>query len=352
MNNNKLITVSVAAYNSENVLRRCLDSFIIPEIMDAVEVIIVNDGSSDKTSEIAHYYQQKWPNTFIVIDKDDKGYGSTINISIEKASGKYFKTVDADDYVDGVGLKDLISTLVDTDVDLIFSPFFVEYINKKNIEVKSCLPSKYADYKEYALQEIGLEDCVDLEMHGMTFKTALLKKSSYRLDENCFYVDAEYVIYYTSSARTYMKTKKPIYVYRIGASNQSMALINMQRRRNEHLKVVRSLLNFWNSCEKSLIGNQKELIFTRINFAVLTQYRIILSLKNPKISRKEMIYFDKELKMQSTKIYTKSIEIGKKMNSGTAKLIYFFRLINFRFYELVQPIVRNKIFNDKKDDIF
>ena len=97
--NNKLLTISIAAYNVEQYLKKCLDSFIEPSIMSQLEVLIVNDGSKDSTLEIAREYEKKYPDTFKAIDKPNGGHGSTINTAIENATGKYFKVIDSDDCV-------------------------------------------------------------------------------------------------------------------------------------------------------------------------------------------------------------------------------------------------------------
>ena len=88
----KILSVSIASYNVEKFIRKALDSCCIPEIMDRLEVIVVNDGSTDSTLEIAREYETKYPETFRVIDKKNGGYGSTVNASIRVAAGRYFRS--------------------------------------------------------------------------------------------------------------------------------------------------------------------------------------------------------------------------------------------------------------------
>ena len=80
----------------EKYLNKCLDSLIV-ENMNLLEVLIINDGSKDNSSNIAHVYENKYPNTFRVIDKENGNYGSCINRGIKEAKGKYIKVLDADD---------------------------------------------------------------------------------------------------------------------------------------------------------------------------------------------------------------------------------------------------------------
>lgn len=75
----KVLSVVVPTYNSENYLRTNLDSFCIDEIMDCIEVLIINDGSTDKSLSIAMEYEEKYPDTFRVISKENGGHGSGID---------------------------------------------------------------------------------------------------------------------------------------------------------------------------------------------------------------------------------------------------------------------------------
>ena len=68
----KILTIVIPTYNMQDYLRRCLDSLIVPEEqMQRLEVLVVNDGSEDNSSAIAHEYQDKYPDTFRVVDKEN-----------------------------------------------------------------------------------------------------------------------------------------------------------------------------------------------------------------------------------------------------------------------------------------
>ena len=93
----KTLSIVIPAYNVEKFLNNTLDSFVEDSVLADIEVLIVDDGSKDKTAEIGNVYAQKYPNTFRVISKENGGHGSTINVGIREAVGKYFKVVDGDD---------------------------------------------------------------------------------------------------------------------------------------------------------------------------------------------------------------------------------------------------------------
>ncbi len=108
----KLLTISIAAYNVEGYIRNTLDSLIVPEILDKLEVFIVDDGGNDNTLQIAREYESKYPETFHAVHKENGGYGSTVNYSIAHATGKYFKLLDGDDWYLSRNLKRLISCFI------------------------------------------------------------------------------------------------------------------------------------------------------------------------------------------------------------------------------------------------
>ena len=94
----KILTIIIPSYNMEKYLPKCLGSLIVaPELMERIEVIVVNDGSTDRTSEIAHEFAANYPQTFKVIDKSNGHYGSCINTALPIAVGTYIKILDADD---------------------------------------------------------------------------------------------------------------------------------------------------------------------------------------------------------------------------------------------------------------
>ena len=120
----KILTIVIPTYNMQNYLRRCLDSLIVsPELMGFLEVLVVNDGSKDNSSAIAHEYQEKHPDTFRVIDKENGNYGSCVNRGLAEAQGKYIKVLDADDWFDTKNFEAFMQFLENNDTDLVISDF-------------------------------------------------------------------------------------------------------------------------------------------------------------------------------------------------------------------------------------
>lgn len=120
----KILTIVIPTYNMQDYLRRCLDSLIVSdEQMSLLEVLIINDGSKDSSSAIAHEYQNKYPATFRVVDKENGNYGSCINRALKEATGKYIKVLDADDYFSTDNFSSYMCYLQRHDVDLVLNDF-------------------------------------------------------------------------------------------------------------------------------------------------------------------------------------------------------------------------------------
>jgi len=157
--------------------------------------LFINDGSTDSTGQIAEEYKERYPNSVKVINKENGGHGSTINCSIKLATGKYFKLVDADDWVDSEGLDKLVRFLEDTTVDLALNP--CTYINTGGEIIKTLDSVKLHEVieygKEYELNEI--ENAINFQMHTATFRTEIVKKIKKPIAERCYYVDNEYIMY-------------------------------------------------------------------------------------------------------------------------------------------------------------
>lgn len=96
----KVLTVIVPVYNMEKYIRQCLESLVIGEVLDRIEVLVVLEGSKDGSAEIAYEFVEQYPDTFRIIYKANGGHGSAINTGLMMASGEYVKILDSDDWVE------------------------------------------------------------------------------------------------------------------------------------------------------------------------------------------------------------------------------------------------------------
>ena len=205
----------------EKYIRRCLDTFIIgEEEMNMIEVLVINDGSKDSSSRIAHEYEDKYPNTFRVIDKDNGHYGSCINRGLVESKGKYLRIVDADDWVDSEGLSKFISLLSERNEDVIFTRFTIQYISKNT--QKTCETDGIVWNKTYDLSKDSIPmNC--LAMHGITIKSDLLRRINYRQTEGIAYTDTEFVYFPLCQAENMYCCNIDLYQYFMGREGQTMS---------------------------------------------------------------------------------------------------------------------------------
>lgn len=333
----KILTISVAAYNAEKFLKECLDSFIIEEILNEIEILIIDDGSTDNTYRIANEYEEKYPNTFKLIRKENGGHGSTINVGILNATGKYFKIVDSDDWVEKEGIVKLVNKLNKSDADMILNNYYTvdeESRKKTLIElIKSCNLNLNETFN---VEEIYKD--IKLEMHGVVIRTSILKNMDRKIAENCFYVDVEYILFPMININRVLLLDFPVYNYRKGLNEQSTNFINRQKRRDQHEKVCLRLIDYYTDVKNSLSKEKADLIKTRIILMALSQYRIYCSMKGNKELLLEIRNFDNSIKNRDLNIYNEILTKGKIL--GEKKLSKFINLLRKTNFNIYIPLMK------------
>ena len=109
----KLLTFAIPCYNSEAYMEKCIESLLPGG--DDVEILIVDDGSHDRTAEIADAYEKKYPGIVRAIHQENGGHGEAVNAGIRNATGLYFKVVDSDDWVDLDAYRKILDKLRETE---------------------------------------------------------------------------------------------------------------------------------------------------------------------------------------------------------------------------------------------
>lgn len=335
----KILTIVVPSYNAEAYLRDNLESFCIDEIVNDIDVLVVNDGSTDRTAAIAEEYVEKYPDTFRIITKENGGHGSGINCGIKHAFGKYFKVVDADDWVDRDAFVKLIQVLKKKNSDIVYSGFFWVFDDgcslkkdfKRKAETK--IPFAAVDYnKEYYFDDIA--DKLYIKMHNMTIKTDILKNHGIKIDEHCYYVDMEYITYPIPYVKTISFVDSFVYMYRIGRQGQSVGIEKMQKNEENYDKVIRSLLAFY-----SKLGDQipcsvesKNYIAGMIARVVAGKIKIMLSFPASNKKKEELVAFDQGLLKMYPDIYRRNVN----------RAVLVLRKSNYCLYYLASAVVKKK----------
>lgn len=268
----KLLTVSVAAYNVEAYLDRCLASFADERLAAGLEVLVIDDGSSDRTAAIAAEWQEKYPAVFRLIRKENGGHGSTVNRGIAEAAGRYFRVVDGDDWVDTDAMADLLTRLSRVDTDMAVDQRTLVQM-KTGQETRQPLPeSTPFDRPVSFLDYAGQDYCDYYNLHTVMIRTALLREWGIALQEGIFYVDYEYVLKATARCRDV--TFLPLFTYRylVGNAAQSVDPDNYVRRISHHRRMTEEVLRW--AAAGGFTGKLGEYVDRRVRLLIHTHYNI------------------------------------------------------------------------------
>ena len=297
----KILSIVIPAYNVEKYLEKCLASFEIQAILNRIEELVINDGSKDHTAEIAQWYCEKYPETYFLYNKENGGHGSGINYGIRYATGKYFKVVDGDDWLNTEELEAFVKLLEETDTDIVAADFLcIQDETDAILEEKHCTPCK----EQYGhIADLTKGEVMDvIKMHALTIRTAILKQNPIQIDEHCYYVDCEYITYPIPFVRTVYFYPKFLYMYRLGRNGQSMDIRSMQKNRMQHQRVLDSLLKFYAELHGLSDGSMRY-IERCIAQVVENQFQIYISMGCDKKIQEELRQWDLELKKRYPDIY-------------------------------------------------
>lgn len=365
--NDKLLTIVVPSYNASKYLDFNLQSFLRPSVPEKLEVIVVDDGSKDDTARIADAYHAKYPDTIKVIHKENGGHGSGINAGLRAASGKYFKVVDADDWVDHEALERLLdyiasfdaadaNTDIDTDTaqvqvdakaraqdNAVFVPdvIYNNYYWRLTDETKS--PEEYerkAEFKEpfsgveyrkvYDFESIA--DRCYVKMHNMTIRTEILRDHQIQIDEHCYYVDMEYILFPMPYVQSIAFLPEFLYQYQIGRQGQSMDPAKMQRNAAQYDHVLASIYAYYDAHCKDIKGpNRKKYIDRLISRFYASRIKILLSMPDAAKRKNEFIAMEEMLQREYADIYAANVNKPIRLLRGSKYVLYPLAVATMKF---------------------
>ena len=250
----KELTFIIPSYNMELYLPKCLESFGIDQLQkedgalaDALEVIVVNDGSTDRTSELAHQFAGRFPKVVKVIDKANGHYGSCVNVALRNATGRYVRILDADDYLetDEVAkyLRFVISLngaadLVVNDYDEVGASGAVSKVVRYGLPSDTVFPmGRLVDSNEL------------LDIHGIAYRKEVLTKMDYRQSEGIMYTDAEWYSLPMSHVATIAYRPGVLTHYLVGREGQSMERDRFVGNIGVLAQIVKRLVQDFDGCQ-------------------------------------------------------------------------------------------------------
>lgn len=315
----KILSVIIPAYNMEKYINECVESFIGSTYFNDIEILIVNDGSKDNTLNIAMELCENYPQSIRVIDKENGGHGSAINCGTSQCLGKYFKVVDADDWVDTKEFDKLVGRLFEIDVDCVICNYS-EYFESKN-------ETKLVDVTSHVLQDsvMSIYDFVKLKrlaMHSVTYKTKTYRSADIKLRERCYYVDTEFIYFPLKTFNTLICYSFNVYQYRLQREGQSVSREGFIKNIKDHRKVIIDLCEFYNAfpSEKKEL---KKFLALEIGIHLTYQQTFLINISVQKQEWKDYKDFIKQIKKTYLPIY--------KTMSSKRRLVHCLGISGIRF---------------------
>lgn len=338
----KLLSISVAAYNVEQYLDKLVDTVVAAEGSERIELLIVNDGSTDGTLAKAEEYKTKYPEIVKVIDKPNGGHGSTINAGMKNATGKYFRALDGDDWVDSGELSKLLKVLDEVDDDLILNNFYYAYesgrIEKEIIKgLDEGVSYKFSD----VASTIGR-----MKYHSVVYKTEFLQKNNIHLDEHCFYVDTEYLLFTIPKVDTVRFYGFFVYCYRLGLTGQSVSVASRVKHVDDSEKVAKRLFAFYKRCADELDDSKRDYLENAVAIHSIWHLGTLVYMDSSKENKKRLMVFDNYLKTHFPELYQRTNDLYK--GSYWNKLLRMLRKTNYSCYPLCKIYTKHEIKKEMK----
>ncbi len=242
----KILSIAIPGYNSQDYMKKCIESLLPGG--DDVEIIIVDDGSKDRTAEIADEYAAKYPTIVKAVHQENGGHGEAVNAGIRNATGLYFKVVDSDDWADADAYPKILRTLKELaggpdTVDMVISNFIYDKVGvkrKKIMQYRHYLPVEQVfEWKDMHKMRPGHY----ILMHSVIYRTALLRECNLQLPKHTFYVDNLFVFQPLPYVKKLYYIDVEFYHYFIGRQDQSVNEQVMIGRIDQQIKVNKLMID-------------------------------------------------------------------------------------------------------------
>ena len=314
----KILSIIIPMYQSEDFIKKCLDSMILGKSdMGRMEILVVNDGSKDGSAALAEWYVRRFPDTVRLLNKENGGHGSAINLGVTQCRGRFMKVVDADDWVYTRGLKMILDILQNTEAfyaDVVLAGYQIHDIRDGSTQTVSC-------GQQNVHEQTGFRGSVDMDaqigmgsvlhnwsryrrlftLHGLIYRTDFYRAQGCLLPEHVYYDDAYFDVVYAARATRIYTADIIFYQYRIGDENQSMS----QKNREHRLSQLESVLFQIFETEMDRRTETGMSYWYRRTASFVTDYyaTAFLRVENRRNGRMTARAFSRKLKLTSSRLY-------------------------------------------------
>lgn len=300
----KVLTIVVPTYNMESLLENNLQTLIVnTEYRELLEVLIVIDGGTDRSSEIAHKFHDEYPSLFRVIDKENGNYGSCINRGLMESIGKYIRIMDADDHYDTRGLECQLDILKAIEVDVMFTDYCEINIvrDRRRIKRMTLPPNKILKFDEVMADN----SFMDVQMHKITYRTENLRKIQYTQLEGISYTDQEWCYLPMTTVQQIYYLDRIVYYYMIGRVGQTVEVSTSIRNMSHLITIFFRMLEQYQNSSTVCSNNVLLYLYHRIEMNLQRIYTTcIIWSNNSKLPVLQA--FDQKLKSNFPQLYEES----------------------------------------------
>ncbi len=265
----KSVSVIVPFYNVESYIGRCLDT-LVKQTLDDIEIILVNDGSKDRSKIVVDKYIKEYPEKIVYLEKENGGLSDARNFAIPYAKGEYIAFLDSDDYVNVEMYKDMYELAKRENSDMVECDFYWEYPDKKKEDIGVIYNGK----KE-------MIEKVRVVAWNKLIKKEILEKSKVIFPKGYRYEDVEFTYKLVPYLDKVSFLKKPYvhYIQREGSISN-----NQNERNKEIFDVLEHVIEFYK--EKDLYEEYKdELEYIYIRYAFCSSLLRIVKIEDQNIQQ-------------------------------------------------------------------
>lgn len=307
---NKLISIIMPVYNAEKYLNRSIES-IMNQTYNNMEIILVNDGSTDNSLEICTNYQKK-DNRIKLINQENKGVSIARNRGIDEATGHYIMFIDSDDYIEKNMIEDMEAKITEDDIDLVISGIKMNYIRNGQVvgEEKYQLKDKM-----YSIEEMLNDILIDLDLICICgpccklYKKEILKKNNIKFtNEFTMGEDTWYNLDYIDACTGKIVTVSNIYYNYMRENPDSL----FTKYYDNYIKITEKVYNkFLNLLERK--ANSKAIARYKKNYILNLVYANYINFKYETTHKKKIEDLEYSLKNNVVANEIKSVKaVGNK----------------------------------------
>lgn len=322
----KLLTIIVPVYNTEKYLANCLNSIIVPDYMEQLEVLIIIDGSSDRSIEIANQFANKYPQTFVIIDKENGGHGSVINYGLQIAEGKYLRILDSDDWFDFDNFQFFLNRLSKASEDIVLTHVVCEYPSiKKSVR---CTDEYAHILYNKCYTDMSVLDTLSPKFFSMarcTYRTCLLKEYKLQLLEKQSFEDTFLHIFPLLYIKSFIFYDIAIYHYLLERIGQSVKQTITIKQIDDWKRIIKQMVNFYLENREKFDSVKERFVMRALKLYADNEYYLMNNLP----------YYAAKSELKAYHVYLKSLPVYREL---LGKNGYFYILMPYCCFRMLRLI--------------